>query len=686
MAKPGHDEAGEELKSRLAGLESQNQRLREFLGPEAEKSAATHDAPAALLRLLTEQLQDVIWIVDLQPRVVYASPSTRRLRGFTPEEVLVQRPDEILAPDSLETARNIINSLLDGASEDDLLRSPMEIEMLHKEGHGVWTESLVSLLRDPEGRPAGFLGISRDITDRRRVQQELQERNALLENILANLHQIFFSLDVEKMRLEHMSSACEAIYGLPVNAFLKNPMVWFELILPEDQERIGLSFSGLRSGALDESLEEYRIQRPDGQRRWLRSRIRVRRSPQGTVTHFDGFITDISMRKRLEEQLLQSQKMEAVGTLAGGVAHDMNNVLGVVMGLASVLQLGLGEDHPLSRHVEGILAASRRGRDLTRNLLGFARKGQYHTESLSLNDIVEEVLALLERTVPKSIVIRTALDGALDPVRGDSGQLNHALMNLCLNACDAMSSGGTITITTRNVQLPGPSGGEATNLPPGRYALLRVADSGGGMSQETMARAFEPFFTTKPKGRGTGLGLAMVYGTVQGHGGAVHLESEPDRGTRATLLLPTTMIRSPRSRRLTPMQEETAAQPRGVVLLVDDEELFRVAGELMLRQLGYDVVTVPGGVDAVAALETSPTRFSVVLLDLQMPGLDGEETYNKIREIAPELPVLLCSGYSLEDKAGRLMAAGAQGFLQKPFDVPMLRQALGQALAPPELS
>ena len=374
---------------------------------------------------------------------------------------------------------------------------------------------------------------------------------------------------------------------------------------------------------------------------------------------------------RLEQQLRQSQKMEAIGTLAGGLAHDMNNVLSAIMGAASLLKHDLDAGDARQQEVSDILDAGKRGRKLMRNLLGFARKGKYRKERVYLWQVASDIAEMLQRTVDKQIEIRTDLDPDAPSVAGDPDQLHHALMNICLNAVDAMPAGGTLTVSLDSL-------GEAP-ADPGQPAYVRmtVEDTGQGMEPETLAHAFEPFFTTKPKGLGTGLGLSMVYGTVENHGGAVELQSEPGQGTSVTVLLPALAQEELDAPEETVETEAFQSVGEGV-LLVDDEELIRRVGERLLRKLGYKVAVAVDGRQAVELLREHAADFQLVILDLVMPGLDGEETFHQLRETDPLIPIILSSGYSRDEKVKRLLMAGANGFLQKPFELKHLARALKQ--------
>jgi CheY-like chemotaxis protein len=335
--------------------------------------------------------------------------------------------------------------------------------------------------------------------------------------------------------------------------------------------------------------------------------------------------------------------------------------------------------NPLRRDVEGIVEACKRGRDLTRNLLGFARKGKYSFEAFSLNAAALDVVALLRRTISKKVVFNTRLEENLAFVQGDPAQISHALMNVCINAADAMPHGGMLTIASENVVLGGSDLAAHPELKPGRYARLSVSDTGAGMSPETLRRCFEPFFTTKPKGQGTGLGLSMVYGTAANHGGMVNVESELGRGTMVTIHLPaleSSAVELKPAERKRPVSKPGT----GTILIVDDEKFIRSMGKRMLETLGYTVLLAENGKEALEVYRKWQDKISLVVLDLMMPVMDGAEAFRKLREVNPRLRILISSGYTKEEKAESLLAAGAAGFVQKPFDIETFSEELAKAL------
>jgi len=416
-----------------------------------------------------------------------------------------------------------------------------------------------------------------------------------------------------------------------------------------------------------------------GAKRWMSCRFTI--VSWGGAPALAVFCADLESRLRnraVEEHLRQSQKMEAVGRLAGGIAHDMNNLLGAIMGFASVVQAEMSPSDRLQDDVRHILESCRKGRDLTLNLLGFARRGKYRMEQFTLNDRAEEVVKLLKSTIPKKIKIETKLAARPLPVYGDTAQIHHAVMNLCLNAVDAMGGTGVLTIASDSIVVE-EGAGYSPDLAPGKYARLQVTDTGAGMDHDVVSMAFEPFFTTKPLGQGAGLGLSMVYGTAVNHGGTALLESVPNQGTVATLLLPPCAYES-ESVRLVAERRTPSDAAKATVLLVDDERMVRRSGQRLLEKLGYKVLLAEDGLAAVRTFAAKRDQISAVMLDLIMPVMDGAETLARLKEIDPGVPVLLSSGYSREEQADELIKKGANGFIQKPFDLATLRSRMAELL------
>lgn len=386
--------------------------------------------------------------------------------------------------------------------------------------------------------------------------------------------------------------------------------------------------------------------------------------------------TDVTERRDIETQLLQAQKLEAIGRLAGGVAHDINNILGVIMGSASVLEMDVDPNNEKSQDIQRILSACRKGGRTTRDLLGFARKGKYIKEQISFNRAILRIIELLKHTISKKISVRVLLYEGLHFVEGDLSQIDNALMNLCLNAIDAMAGGGTLTLRTQNVFVEGTLEDEAAGVPPGNYVKILIEDTGSGMDEETKSRAFEPFFTTKEIGEGTGLGLSMVYGVVKNHGGIISLQSDPGKGTVVELLLPCTDQVASEVPLIQRGKMPSIIPERGGLLIVDDEEMLLRSTKRILEKMGYKVFLANNGRSAILQYVAHRSQIDAVLLDMMMPDLDGHETFVELRKINPDLKILLCSGYSKDENVEVLIENGALGFVHKPFDVTTLTKEL----------
>ncbi|HUS92050.1 MAG TPA: PAS domain S-box protein [Phycisphaerae bacterium] len=383
-------------------------------------------------------------------------------------------------------------------------------------------------------------------------------------------------------------------------------------------------------------------------------------------------------RQRLEEQLRHAQKMEAIGQLAGGVAHDFNNVLTAIQGNAELLKADLPAGAEPAGFVEEILKASRRAADLTRQLLAFARKGQLQTVPTDVHELIRDVAGILTHGIDRRIEVELDLRAESAGVLGDASQLQSALLNLGLNARDAMPEGGRLTFSTRQLALDEDyCRKHPFQIRPGPFIEAAVTDTGVGMDAEVRQRVFEPFFTTKKRGQGTGLGLASVYGCVKSHHGSIEVYSEPGAGTTFKVLLP--LADAPEAEPgASPAPAEAPVRGSGHVLVVDDEEMVRSFAASALRGLGYTVSTCVDGAEAVSFYEDHHERIDLVVLDMIMPRLGGADTFRRLREIDPQAKVLLSSGFSHSGAADKLLRRGAVGFLHKPFRVEDLARAVAQ--------
>lgn len=390
------------------------------------------------------------------------------------------------------------------------------------------------------------------------------------------------------------------------------------------------------------------------------------------------FSREIGARKALDRRLRHAEKMEAVGRLAGGVAHDFNNQLAAILGYAEVLRHRARDDAGTRELLQQQIRAIEVAADLTSQLLAFSRPSKLVTEPVELHELVSSVVTILQRSIDKQIRLEVALEAERCWTLGDSSQLQSALLNLLLNARDAMPDGGTVCITTSNVSCDDAAGADLpSGLSTGEYVLLSIQDTGVGIEPEALERVFEPFYTTKEVGAGIGLGLAVVYGTLRNHKGAVSVTSEVGKGSVFSLYLP--VARAPRGARVE-REEPASMRLHGHVLLIDDEAAVRSATAMMLESLGCTVQSCGDGDEAIAYFQAEHLGTDVIILDLMMPGISSVDTLTALQRIDPDVQVLLASGYSEEGQAQTMLAMGAKAFLHKPFSMAALAGQVGALL------
>ncbi|MBT3379232.1 MAG: response regulator [Lentisphaerae bacterium] len=434
------------------------------------------------------------------------------------------------------------------------------------------------------------------------------------------------------------------------------------LMAPDDS--LSAAIAGIKAGATD-CLVKADIS-PDGVLKVIEKSLRER--------------ANMAEQKAVEEQFRQTTKMQAIGELAGGIAHDFNNLLGGILGEANMLTFEYPPDSAAHKAAKSIELAATRGADLTRQLMGFARRGKYRVEPVSLHATIQEVVSLLGRTIPKSIRITLDLGADHATVQGDPSQMEQVMLNLAINARDAMPKGGVLTFRTDVTDLDEKQCQAHPGSSPGQYLEIMVEDNGHGMERETLSRVFEPFFTTKEPGSGTGMGLATVYGIVKNHGGFVLVDSEPEEGTTFSILLPLSQDAAEEKQEKT--EEPRQVRQAGRVLLVDDEEMLRNVVSRMLAKLKYQVVTASNGKEAVDYYAKSGDDVDLVILDMMMPVMDGRDCFRGLKEMDPDVKVLLSTGSAFEGQSQALMGEGVLGFVQKPYRMNELADKIKEILEP----
>ena len=516
--------------------------------------------------------------------------------------------------------------------------------------------------RNESGRPARMIGLLADVTEQREAERSLRESEERFRQIAETVNEVFWLTNREGTRAIYVSPAFEAVYGRPREDVMQDTRNLLRYIHEEDQARVGHAMS-LLPQPLDET---YRVVRPDGSIAWIRDRAFPVRDAAGQVTRLAGLATNITEQKRLEEQLLQAQKLESIGRLAGGVAHDFNNLLTVILSGVALISRRLPHTGELAEDLEAVREAARRAARLTSQLLSFARKQVVAPTRIDLSAMAREMDQLLRRVIGEHIELVTVLTSDLGPVRADRGQLEQVIMNLLVNARDAMPDGGRVTLETADLVLGPDRDRRYAAVAPGAYVALRVSDQGPGIPPEALPHLFEPFFTTKEVGRGTGLGLATCYGIVQQAGGHILVRSEPGRGATFEVLLPRDSGDGERREASAP---EGLELPRGreIVLFVEDDPAVRQVGVRILTDSGYQVIAASSGPEALRLHAAAPHAIDLLVTDVVMPRMSGIELARELRALRPGLRVLYTSGYTDSALVDPALAQPRSAFLPKPY-------------------
>jgi two-component system, cell cycle sensor histidine kinase and response regulator CckA len=508
-------------------------------------------------RLLAENTSDVIWTLDLESfRFTYVSPSVYRMRGLTPEEIMAENLEEALRPEGLESISKILSEELERDKKpgiDPKRSRSMEFQQCKSDGSFIWVEATLNFIRDEHGRPVEILGVSRDINERRRADDE---------------------------------------------------------------------------------------------------------------------------KKTLGAKLLQAQKLEAIATLAGGIAHQFNNALSIIIGRLELLEMDLPEIRA-NEHLIPVKDTAFRLSRLTSQLLAYARGGKYQAESLSMSRFVRDALPLIQHTVRPSIQLGTDLPIDISWVRVDVTQMQMVLSAILSNASEAIKKTGWIHISCKNIRISSEEAEKTEILSPGKYVRLTVKDDGRGMDDVTKKKIFEPFFSTKFQGRG--LGMAAVYGIIKNHNGYIFVDSDPEKGTAVNIYLPAIEV-VPKEIPAEPEKKFVSESGKGNILLIEDEETVMDVCRIMLEKLGYNVIPVLTGTEAVDMGERRDVKFDLALLDIKLPDMEATLVYEALKAFRPDLKVIVYSGYSLEDAAEKLLEAGADAFIQKPFSIDDLAKKLNAVL------
>ena len=573
-----------------------------------------------------------------------------------------------LHPDDRERAQaSIPETMTQGLSRT-------EYRMRHKDGSQRWIEDNRRLVRDPTGNPVELVGVWSDVTERKRAQDELHESERQFREMLDNLELVAVMVDGDA-RVTYCND-----YFLRLTGWRREEVIgaiWFERFVPPERvDEARERFTVLLADGQDLRHSTHELLTRSGQRRLLQWNNSLMYSASGEVMGTASIAEDITDRVRLEKQLLRAQRLESIGTLAGGIAHDLNNILlPILMGVTLLKRFDPNETS--MKAIDNIERSVRRGSELVKQVLLFARGSETSRESVQLADVVHEVEAIVASTFPKDISFEVTLAKDLAPVTGDVTQLTQVLLNLCVNARDAMPRGGQISISAATADITDPDallhGGAK-----GRYVVIKVADTGEGMSKEIIERIFDPFFTTKEVGKGTGLGLSTAQGIVSSHGGFLSVASEPGEGSTFTLHLPA----RPAQAAAIVVHEDTGP-PHGngeLILVVDDDASVLSITKQTLEVFGYEVLTAEDGAQAIGIFSHRSADIALVLTDMAMPIIDGAALIAALNRMVPNIPVIATTGNPSAASMSKITKTGVTHILTKPYTAEQLLRTIAEVL------
>jgi len=525
-----------------------------------------------------------------------------------------------------------------------------------------------------------LLGMYSDITERLQMQKALLHSEKQFRNLLENVQLVAVMLD-RNGNMTYCNGYLLGLTGWSNEEILGKS--WFDLFLPEEVRESVRSFfnAGIATAALPNQYEN-EIMTRKGDRRLIVWNNSMLYDPRGDVTGTASIGNDVTEHRSLEEQLRESQKMEAVGRLAGGIAHDFNNLLTVIIGYVELLLSKIGKDNPLSQEAGEIRNAALRAASLTNQLLAFSRRQILSPEVLDLNSIVTDVENMLRRIIEEHINLALNLCEALWKVKADRSRIEQVIVNMVINAKDAMPKGGTLTIETRNIQIEDMTANINPEIGPGAYAVFSIKDTGHGMDRETMARVFEPFFTTKEVGKGTGLGLATVYGIVMQSGGHIQVDSEPGHGTMFSIYLPRAQETPSPPKKAAPAEINaiSLSADTKTILLVEDSDIVRELTRNILDIYGYAILEASSPEDAIRLCESHGGEIHLLLTDVVMPGMSGRELSDRLQPVRPSMKVLYMSGYTGEAIVEHGILDAGIHFIPKPFSPESMAQKILEVL------
>lgn len=640
-------------------------------------------------REVLEKSQDISYRLNLRTRTYdYISPSVEHIAGFSPEEIVCLGIEGVTArihPDDLDS-HTPETQLSQGPEE---IRQQVTLRFRTKSEEYRWLSDNRTLLYDRHGTLKAVIGSARDITDQKNAEQTIRESQQRLQQLAEHIPQVFWVGCLQDRRTLYVSPAYETIWRLSPESLYENTFSWLDRVHPKDLQRVRSIFLNDEVTSRPEGiLLEFRLLWPDEQTRWIRGHILPILNENNQPCRLVAIAEDITERKlaeferqKLEMQVYHSQKLESLGILAGGIAHDFNNLLVGILGNAELALLDMHPNLPSNSFLEGIRKAAIRASELTNQMLAYSGKRTYTVASINLNDVTSEMTDLLNVSKSANIHLNYSLAPKLPAIKADVTQIRQIIMNLITNASDAIGQErGKISLTTGTMFADHSYLNESflnDSLEQGTYVFLEVADTGCGMDEEVQARIFDPFFTTKFTGRG--LGLAAVLGIIRSHRGAIRVISREGEGTTFRVLFPPCDTLAQNC--LDSEEDRMSTQNgQGHILVIDDEQSVRNIMEVALMRKGFRVLTAEDGDEGIELFQQRKDDIRAVLLDMTMPRMSGQETFLRLRQIQPDVKVILCSGFDQHQATQAFTEDGLAGFLQKPFELEDLHKCVFDAL------
>jgi PAS domain S-box-containing protein len=616
-------------------------------------------------RNLFDNISDFIYSHDLDGRFLTINRAAAKTLGYSPEELIGKPVSDFMIPKYRQAfyEEYLVQIKKDG-SYDGISTYLTKDEKKHYIEYR-------NILIEQENQESYISGLGRDITERMKSKLALQQSEERYRSLVENTLDGYFICEMPSGRFLFLNQRICDLCGYTMEEALQLSL--WDVTDPDDHKIIHDRIKARMAGEeMSFATSIYRAIRKDGST--FRAEVSTSLITYQDKPVIQGVLRDVTERERFQMQLQQAEKLETIGTLAGGIAHDFNNLLMGIQGRASLMLMDTDSNHPHFDHLKGIEEYIKSAADLTKQLLGFARGGKYEVKPTDINELIKRSSEMFGRT-KKEIVIHSKYQENIRSAEVDRGQIEQVLVNLYVNAWQSMPGGGELYLETQNVTLDAEYV-KPFQAEPGRYVKISITDTGVGMDEATQKRIFEPFFTTKEMGRGTGLGLASVYGIIKNHGGFINVYSEKGQGTTFHIYIPASEAEVVEDKK----SSMEVVRGEGSILLVDDEEMIIDVGKQLLENLGYRVMVAKSGSEAVTLYEKNKADIDMVILDMIIPGMGGGDTYDRLKEINPDIKVLLSSGYSIDGQGQEILDRGCNGFIQKPFDIQEISLKIGEIL------